>query len=76
MRSHKKMAVVYRTNIDNKGRFKTTTHLLYKLFSDLLLHIDLEDSKKVLRLEGMDMICAEVINSLGKIGFLCQVMYW
>jgi hypothetical protein len=70
------MVVVYRTNINNKRQFKTVTRLLSKLFSDLKINIDLEDSEKVLRLEGKDIISSEIINSLGKIGFLCQVMYW
>lgn len=71
-----KMVVVCRTNINNKRQFKTVTRLLRKLFNDLRINIDSEDSKKVLRLEGKDVICAEVINNLGKIGFLCRVMYW
>jgi hypothetical protein len=70
------MVVVYRTNINNQRQFKKATRLLCKLFNDLRINIDLEDSEKVLRLEGKDIISAEVINSLSKIGFLCQVMYW
>lgn len=70
------MVVVYRTNINNKRQFKTVNRLLCRLFNDLQINIDLEDNEKVLRLEGKDIISAEVINSLGKIGFLCQVMYW
>jgi hypothetical protein len=40
--------------------------LLNQIQTDMRVNIDLEDSEKVLRLEGKDFISIEVINSPGK----------
>lgn len=70
------MVIIYRTNINNRSQFQAVTRLLSNLFQDLRINIDLEDSEKVLRLEGKEILSDKVINSLEKIGFECQVMDW
>lgn len=70
------MVIIYRTNINNRNQFQVVTLLLSKLFQDLRVNIDLEDSEKVLRLEGKEIISDMVITSLERIGVECQVMTW
>ncbi|MEJ2901025.1 hypothetical protein [Pedobacter panaciterrae] len=55
------MVIIYRTNINSRSQFLAVTRLLSNLFQDLCINIDLEDSEKVLRLEGKEIVSDKVI---------------
>ena len=69
------MIEIFKTNVQNKTQAKRILNLLKEQFSEAKINFDLNDCDKILRVEGIQKSCSQIIvNGLNKSGFKCEIL--
>jgi len=70
----RKRVDLFKTNVENSEQAARTKDALVELMPQALVHIDVDDCDKVLRLERSDMETDAIIRLVEKVGFTCKVL--
>lgn len=69
------MIEIFKTNVQNKTQSKRIIHLLKKVFPEAKINFDLNDSDKILRIDGIKKSYSQnIVNGLNEWGFTCEIL--
>ena len=68
------MVEVFKTNVAKEKQAAMLADMLLRLFRPVRINFDLEDCDKILRVEGKDIPAEEIMETLKRNGYQCQVM--
>lgn len=69
------MIEIFKTNIQHKSQAMVVLNILRKDLSNARINFDLDDSDRILRIDGIDASEVPVVeNILGNLGFNCEVL--
>lgn len=68
------MIEVFKTNIENEQEAQAVYSSLRASFPDFVIHFDLEDCDKILRIKCDCIDALIVIELMGSLGFACEIL--
>jgi len=68
------MVEVFKTNVEEPRMARDVLYMLSHLFPSARIDLDLEDSDKVLRIEGSELCPVRVIELMKSHGFDCSIL--
>ncbi|HEX2608783.1 MAG TPA: hypothetical protein VHK91_15475 [Flavisolibacter sp.] len=68
------MIEVFKTNVQEHHEAQAVITVLRNCFPERRINIDLHDCDKVLRIEGKQFHCEQVIHAVREQGFTCAIL--
>ena len=62
---------IFKTNVQKESDRDYIMMVMQKQFPDYKINFDLEDCDKILRIEGVDLQCDNVMNHVSGLGYTC-----
>lgn len=63
---------VFKTNVQRESDKDYVIAVIKTQFPDYKINFDLEDCDKILRVEGIDLQCDNIIDYVNCLGYLCK----